>query len=124
MFLSAAAGSIWCFCFGQRGAGEEAPAVPAPGRKGHGSVPPGGRAGVGSEHQESHTEHAPDLPLGTGSRDQERGQCSVFIHHHFQPYRRLSIVSERMHVLGLWEETQSDAERTMNPACRPYDDYY
>lgn len=37
-------------------------------------MPAGNRAGVGSEHQESHTEHAPDLPLRTGQRDRERGE--------------------------------------------------
>lgn len=58
-------------------AGEAPPAVLPSGRKGQRAVPAGGRAGVGPQHQESHTEHAPDLPLrgdpGDGGRGEDPG---------------------------------------------------
>lgn len=64
------------FCFCQRGAGEEPPAVPASGGKGHWSVPTGSRAGVDAQHQESRTEHAPDVPHWTSEGNDERGEKS------------------------------------------------
>lgn len=44
--------------------GKSAPQVLPPGGKGHGSLSPGGGAGVGPQHEKGSTEHVPDLPHG------------------------------------------------------------
>lgn len=55
-------------------AGEESPQVLPPGGKGHGPLSTGGGAAVDSEHQESSTEHAPDLPHRREAGSSEGGE--------------------------------------------------
>lgn len=45
-------------------AGKSAPQVLPPRGKGHGTLSPGGGAGVGPQHEKGSTEHVPDLPHG------------------------------------------------------------
>lgn len=59
--------------------GETAPQVLSRRGKGHRAVSAGGRAGVGPEHQEGPTEHAPDLPHRRQTGNRQRGGNNFLI---------------------------------------------